>query len=43
MENKIKKLISDGNFLKAKKLVFTIDYASLRNVLLSIGYDEEDI
>ncbi len=43
MENKFKKLISDGKLLEAKKLVPTIEYANLRNALLSIGYDEENI
>jgi hypothetical protein len=43
MKNKIKKLISDGKFLEAKQLINTIDYINLRNMLLSIGYDEENI
>lgn len=43
MENIMKKLILDGNFLEAKKLLANLNYEVFRNTLFTIGYDDQNI
>jgi len=43
MENKLRKLILSGEFLKAKPLVKEINQERLDTILSKIGYDEESI
>lgn len=43
MENKLKKLILSGEFLKAKTLVKEFNKESFKRILLEIGCDEESI
>lgn len=43
MQGNIKKLIESGEFLKAKALLDNLDYKELRNLLLDIGYDDENL
>ncbi len=43
IEQKIKGLILDGNFLEANQLLYKIDLDKLASILLDIGYDEESI
>ena len=41
--NNISKLISSGSFLEAKKLISSVDRKELRNILLTIGLDDQNI
>jgi len=43
IEQKIKDLILDGNFLEANQFLDKIDLDKLASILLDIGYEEESI